>query len=113
MGNYLNYPVSRGTLHITSRDVYAAPDFRPNFLSHPTDLTPHIWGYKKNREIMRRMFSFNGEVADTHPPFPATSHVVCIDKYDPNIKNIEYSAEDDKILEQWLKEKIETCWHSL
>jgi hypothetical protein len=59
------------------------------------------------------MTCFNGELADTHPPFPATSNAVCVDKYDPNVKTIEYSAEDDKILEQWLREKIGTCWHSL
>lgn len=113
MGNYLNYPLSRGTLHISSKDVYAAPDFRPEFLSHPADIAPHIWGYKKNREIMRRMESFDGEVAATHPPFRVDSKAVCTDKYDPDVKTIEYSKEDDKILEQWLREKIETCWHSL
>jgi len=113
MGNFLNYPLSRGSLHISSNDVYAAPDFEAGFLSHPADLAPHIWAYKKNREIMRRMTSFDGEVEDTHPPFPVISKAACIDKYDPDIKMIEYSAEDDKILQQWVREKIGTCWHSL
>lgn len=77
MGGYLEYPFSRGSIDITSKDVYAEPDFDAGFLSHPADLSPQIWAYKKNREIVRRMSCFRGECTPTHPAFSAESDAAC------------------------------------
>lgn len=114
MGFFSHYPQSRGSIHITSRgDVYAPPVFTTGFLSHPADIAPLMWGYKKLREIVRRMVSFRGEVAETHPPFSPESAAVCIDDYDPNIQDIIYSSEDDQVLEHYLRGTVGTTWHSM
>jgi alcohol oxidase len=129
--SYLEYPLSRGEIHITSKDVYANPDFTTGFLSHPTDLPPQILAYKKNREIIRRMSCYRGEYAPSHPSFPVGSAAVCRDidfpkaetdttnkiraqgAEDEIIPDIEYSEEDDKAIESWVCDHIETTWHSM
>ncbi len=111
MGNYLNYPLSRGAIHISGKDVYSPPEFNAGFLSHPADLAPFIWVYKKMREIMRRMPSFRGELAETHPHFGEGSAAKCIEGY--NHADIVYSLEDDEAIERWTREKVGTCWHSM
>ena len=111
-GFFSHYPKSRGSIHITSADdVYAAPDFNTGFLSHPADIAPLMWGYKKIREIGRRMVTFRGEIPETHPPFPPGSAAACINAYNPNITDIVYSTEDDKILENYLRGIVGTGWH--
>jgi len=102
---FLEYPASRGTIHITSTDV---PDFDAGFLSHPADLSPQVWAYKRNREIIRQMPSFQGEYAPTHPLFPAGSKAAC-NGNDP----LEYSKEDDAAIEDWVRQSVETTWHSM
>jgi alcohol oxidase len=77
MGSFLLYPFSIGDIHITSKNVYSDSDFNASFLSHPADLAPHVWAYKKNREITRRMRCFSGEYAPSHPAFPEGSAAVC------------------------------------
>lgn len=67
------YPASRGFIHVTSTDPHEHPNFDPGFLSHPADLMPLVWNYKFNREIVRRLPSYRGEVLSMHPPFPAES----------------------------------------
>lgn len=113
MGQYLEYPFSKGYIHIASKDVYAMPDFDAGFLSHPADLAPQVWGYKKNREIIRRMASFRGEHAPTHPLFPVGSPAACRDKPERDISDIKYTAEDDLAIENWVRELVETSWHSM
>jgi alcohol oxidase len=143
MTNFLTYPLSRGAIHITSKDVYADPDFDARFLSDPADLSPQIWAYKKNREIMRRMRCFRGEYAPSHPSFPVGSAASCrgipfsqqedndvghstgaIDTIslqkeitghgnEENIKDIQYTKEDDKAIVQWIRAHLETTFHSL
>jgi alcohol oxidase len=109
----LNYPFSRGYIHATSStDVKAKPDFDAGFLSQEADIAPQVWAYKKIREIVRRMPSFGGELETTHPRFPTKSAAACISYYDPDISDIEYSEEDDKAIEKWVREKVETSWHS-
>lgn len=104
-----------GYIHITSKDVYAAPDFDAGFLSHPADLPPQVWAYKKLREIMRRMRCCRGECASTHPPFPVGFAAACRDKFDPNetFQDIQYTEEDDRAIEQWVRSNVETSWHSM
>ncbi|KAH6985487.1 hypothetical protein EDB80DRAFT_590722, partial [Ilyonectria destructans] len=71
--------------------------------------------YKKQREIMRRTSMYRGELAPGHPAFPAGSEVACIEADAPlsNVKDLEYSPEDDAAIEKWLRENIGTTWHSL
>lgn len=69
------------------------------------------------------MQTYRGEVVSQHPPFPASSKAACIDSISQNdhpdndnssdIQDIEYTAEDDAILEKWLRENVATTWHSV
>ena len=66
LGFFSLYPHSRGSIHITSADdVYAPSDFNAGTFTHPADIAPLIWAYKKFREIARRMVCFRGEIALT------------------------------------------------
>jgi alcohol oxidase len=106
-GQFLEYPMSRGYINITSKDVYAAPDFDAGFLSHPADLAPQVWAYKKNREIIRRMACFREEYAPSHPSYaegPASCN---------NVSEPHYSKEDDSAIENWVRSHVETTWHSM
>ncbi|CAI4212068.1 unnamed protein product [Parascedosporium putredinis] len=117
VGNYTAYPYSRGHIHITGADVSDPLDFDVGFFTDKDDidLKKQIWAYKKSREIMRRTKMYRGEVALGHPKFPAGSPAACVelDAELSDVKDIEYSAEDDKAIEQWLRENIGTTWHSL
>lgn len=78
----------------------------------PTD----IWSYKSQRSIARRMPTYRGEHAPSHPPFPPTSAAAC-GRTDgpvaPDAPEIVYSDEDERILEAWLRANVGTTWHSL
>ncbi|KAH8811016.1 putative glucose dehydrogenase [Xylogone sp. PMI_703] len=111
------YPYSRGHVHITGPDLSDPLDLKTGFFSdiHDIDIKTHMWGYKQQREIARRMETYRGEVAFCHPPFPAGSKAACIEVDGPltQVENIAYTAEDDFILEKWLRENVNTTWHSL
>jgi alcohol oxidase len=48
MGAYMTYPLSKGSLHITSKsDPFAAPDFDAGFFSDPSDISANRWMFKK------------------------------------------------------------------
>lgn len=117
VGTYLEYPASRGEIHITSSDPHAAPDFDPGFLTHDADLAPNMWGYKLGRELARRMPSYRGEIPALHPKFSATSAARAreIDENELSIptEDLIYTEEDDKAVEQWVRENIATTWHSI
>ncbi|PKS05176.1 hypothetical protein jhhlp_008544 [Lomentospora prolificans] len=117
VGNYTAYPYSRGHIHITGPEVTDPLDFDVGFFSDKgdVDLKKQIWAYKKSREIMRRTKMYRGEVAFGHPKFPEGSKAACVelDAQLSDVKDIEYTAEDDKAIEQWLRENIGTTWHSL
>lgn len=121
IANYTSYPYSRGSVHIQpdNKDI---PHFIPGFFTdeHDLDVQMLIWAYKKQREIMRRTKMYRGELAIGHPKFPAGSKAACIEillseDYNPAsiTSNIEYSPEDDKAIEMYLRDKVETTWHSL
>jgi alcohol oxidase len=110
MASFLNYPMSTGSIHITSHDVYETPDFDAGFLTHPGDLAPHIFAYKKNREIMRRMGCVRGEYEPSHPSFPARSAACCSI---PTTHDIVYSTADDAAIETWVRAEVGTTWHSM
>lgn len=121
MANYTAYPYSRGSMHITGPDFDDALDFDVGFFSDPgeVDLKKQVWAYKKQREFMRRTKMFRGEVALGHPKFSATSKAALVGDVSatglngPDVQDLEYTAEDDKAIEQFLRENIQTTWHSL
>lgn len=111
------YPSSRGHFHITGPSLDDPPYFDPGFMADPNgiDLKKHVWIYKKHREIVRRMGVYRGEVASGRPPFPVHSQAasVTIDSPLENFQDIEYTTEDDAIIEQWIRGHVDTTWHSL
>jgi alcohol oxidase len=58
------------------------------------------------------MPSFRGELASTHPQFPLGSKAGCITNYTPFVPEVVYSESDNEAIEQWVREKVETSWHS-
>jgi len=143
MFQYLEYPASRGRIHISSPSPYKAPTFDSGFMNHKADFAPIRWSYKKTREIARRMDAFRGELTSHHPHFhpasPAATKDIDIktakqllpdgftvgihmgtwhkpgDVYDASKvhEDIKYSAEDDKAIDEWIADHVETTWHSL
>ncbi|KAK3342110.1 GMC oxidoreductase-domain-containing protein [Lasiosphaeria hispida] len=69
MFNFLEYPFSRGSTHITSASPYAVPEFDAGFMNDHRDILPMVWGYIKSRETARRMDCYAGEVQNMHPHF--------------------------------------------
>ena len=67
------------------------------------DIAALRWGYKKARELGRRMEFFQGEVIGPgHPVFPAGSAAACGAASGPvpiDAPDIVYSAEDEAALE--------------
>ncbi|KAI8650033.1 hypothetical protein NCS56_01455000 [Fusarium sp. Ph1] len=119
VGNYTAYPYSRGHMHITGPNVDDPLDFDVGYLNdeNDIDLKKQVWAYKKSREIMRRTEMYRGEIAPGHPAFPEGSPAACVDLKQQsslsNVKDVEYSAEDDKAIEQWVRENVGTTWHSI
>ncbi|KXX79950.1 Alcohol oxidase [Madurella mycetomatis] len=113
------YPFSRGHIHITGPQIDDPLDFETGFFSDSdgVDIKKHLWTYKKQREIMRRMPSYRGEMAACHPPFAPDSKAAPISLADgplpADVPDIEYTAEDDAVIEKWLRENVSTTWHSL
>ncbi|GLA27734.1 hypothetical protein AnigIFM63326_004951 [Aspergillus niger] len=110
------YPYARGHVHITSPDPDADIAFETGFLKSDLDVKKLIWAYKKQREIVRRMDVYRGEFVGAHPPFAEDSAaaLVRLDKpNDKNISDIHYTAEDDKVIEGWVRKNVGTTWHSL
>ncbi|KAJ6550861.1 methanol oxidase [Mycena vulgaris] len=145
---YLEYPASRGKIHIKSPNPYVEPDFDSGFMNDKADFAPIRWSYKKTREIARRMDAFRGELTSHHPRFhpasPAATkdidiqtakgilpngftvgiHMVRIptlsvdtpgDTYDASKvhEDIKYSEDDDRAIDEWIADHVETTWHSL
>ncbi|KAJ7167198.1 GMC oxidoreductase-domain-containing protein [Mycena crocata] len=114
-GCFLGYPASRGSLHISSSDPYAAPDFDSGFLSHPGDVAALRWGYKKGRELLRRLPAFRGALIPAHPQFGKNSSAALTETGPVSLEapRIIYSGEDDKAIDEYLRQFIGTSWHSL
>lgn len=114
------YPFSRGSIHITGPSAADPTQFDAGFFSDHLDLDvkKHIWAYKKQREIIRRMRHYRGEYANWHPRFAATSPAACISVSEPlspevAAEKISYGPEDDAAIEAFIREKVGTTWHSL
>ncbi|EGN97564.1 hypothetical protein SERLA73DRAFT_184316 [Serpula lacrymans var. lacrymans S7.3] len=140
---YLEYPASRGKIHISSTNPYAEPFFDSGFMNDKADFAPIRWSYKKTREVARRMDAFRGELTSHHPHFHPASPAACKDidiktskqlmpdgftvgihmgtwhkpgePYDASKvhEDIKYTAEDDKAIDDWISDHVETTWHSL
>lgn len=93
-------------------------------------------GYKKSREIARRMGIYRGEFVPGNPTFPAGSDALCKEHSGPidiAAPDITYSAEDEKVLETYSRNHggvdflltldilltiayrcvVQTAWHSV
>ncbi|MCJ1335847.1 hypothetical protein MMC09_001121 [Bachmanniomyces sp. S44760] len=129
MGAYTAYPYSRGSIHITTRDLSAPASFDTGFLSDPqgADLKAQVWAYKKQRELYRRTNAYRGELALGHPEFPpgsnAALHTGALSSAGGKgfktisdrkaIPPIEYSAADDHAIESHVRNNLNTTWHSM
>lgn len=118
--NWTGYPFSRGSIHISSPDMHAPVDFNTGWLEDAgnVDVKKHIWAYKLTREMWRRMAIFRGELKSNHPKFPEGSEAAVVETADGPLvtddnSRIKYTAEDDKAIEQRIRELISTTWHSL
>lgn len=108
-------------MHITGPNFDDALDFDVGFFSDPggIDLKKQVWAYKKQREFTRRTQMFRGEIALGHPRFSPQSKAALVEDTSTSgvdstsIQDLEYTAEDDKAIEQFLRENIQTTWHSL
>ncbi|KAI3615030.1 alcohol oxidase [Moniliophthora roreri] len=137
------YPASRGKIHINSPSPYVEPFFDSGFMNHKADFAPIRWSYKKTREVARRMDAFRGELTSHHPHFHPASPAACRDidiktakqiypdgltvgihmgtwhrpsePYDADKvhDDIKYTEEDDKAIDDWIADHVETTWHSL
>lgn len=113
---WVTYPYARGHIHITGPVVDDAYDFESGWLldENDIDLKSHIWGYKTQRSIARRMSIFRGELASGHPYFANTSSAAVIGLAEgPVTDAIEYSADDDAAIVQYIRENIGTSRHPL
>jgi alcohol oxidase len=118
-GSYTAYPYSRGSIHITSKDnVIDGYDFDTGFLNSEFDLKVQVWAYKLGREITRRLPYVRGEVALGHPTFRDGSKAVINDfplrpSEHGEEQKLEYDADDDARIEDWIRGNLNTTWHSL
>ncbi|KAL1738548.1 GMC oxidoreductase-domain-containing protein, partial [Schizophyllum fasciatum] len=120
VGFYTQYPVSRGSVHITdAEDANAAHDFDAGFLTdeREADVATLVWGYKKSREFARRMPAFRGEYKPANPQFAAGSAAECMGAakgpVPTDAPDIVYSEEDEKEVERYVRNFVQTAWHSL
>jgi alcohol oxidase len=126
VGQYLTaslftaYPLSRGSIHISGPEIDDKPDFTTGFFSdaEDVDILKHLWAYKKQREIFRRMETYRGEVEILHPKFAPNSSAAPVRLTDSRpasetISDIVYTSEDDETIKQWAREQVGTTWHSM
>jgi len=117
MGTYTAYPYSRGSIHINSTtDLLKGYIFDSGFLNHPSDIRKQLWAYKFSREITRRLPCYKGELELGHPKFAKSSAAHLRDDAESGcgeLKDIEYTKEDDAIIEEWVRDNVNTTWHSL
>ncbi|KAG2037025.1 GMC oxidoreductase-domain-containing protein [Suillus americanus] len=114
---YTLYPMSVGSVHINvTKDDKEGMDFTTGLLDHPSDIVTLDFGYKKTREIFRRMASYRGEVTAGHPDFPEGSAAACGEASGPvdlSAPDIVYTAEDDEAINKFHRDNAQTASHSL
>ncbi|KAF3941991.1 hypothetical protein ABW19_dt0210508 [Dactylella cylindrospora] len=110
---YTAYPYSRGRVHISSTSVDSPVDFDPGYLSHDWDLEVLVWGYKRQREIVRRMKCFTGpEGIIAGPKFPETGKAKSWDWPLEDGAVTEYTEEDNEAIKKYIRDMVATSWHS-
>jgi alcohol oxidase len=65
---------------------------------------------------LRRTKYYRGELAAGHPKFgedSAVSIVESVQKPLEDVQDLVYGKDDDATIEQWLRENVNTTWHSL
>ncbi|TBU37889.1 alcohol oxidase-like protein [Dichomitus squalens] len=117
-GVYSTHPVGTGSVHITSaHDVHSPVDFDTGVLSRKEDLAVMRYAWKLAREYGRRMSSYRGEYAPDHPTFPQDSEAAVSQDHNTPVAidapDIVYTKEDDEAIDDFLKARIITAWHSL
>ncbi|KAJ7035908.1 alcohol oxidase [Mycena alexandri] len=114
-GCFLGYPESTGSIHISSAtDVYAPANYSSGFLTAQSDVAALRWGYKKGREILRRMPVFRGALIPAHPQFAANS-TAALTETGPvplDAPDVVYSAADDQAIDDYTRAFVGTSWHS-
>jgi choline dehydrogenase-like flavoprotein len=125
IGNYIPYPRSQGSVHITGKQVDAPLDISTGFFegAGDIDLDLQVWTYKRTREVARRLDCYLGEVTVGHPQFATSSKaaLVSLDSGSAGeaaqcggpLKDIEYTSEDDEAIKACIRERIATAWHYL
>ncbi|EIN08874.1 alcohol oxidase [Punctularia strigosozonata HHB-11173 SS5] len=117
VGYFLEYPSSRGYIHITSKEnVDASPEFDPGYCSRPDDLELLSFLYKKSREFARRMPSYRGEYLPGHPQFPEGSKAAVSESGTPvanDSPDIQYDERDEEAIQTYTRATVGTAWHSL
>ncbi|KAG7094670.1 hypothetical protein E1B28_005490 [Marasmius oreades] len=117
MGYFVEYPLAIGHVRITSGiDPFARLDFNPRYLEHEADLAVLRWGYKRTRELARRMKCFRGEFVSLHPSFPEGSAATTREASGPvaiSDPDILYTSEDDKAIDDYHRAYVSTAWHAL
>jgi choline dehydrogenase-like flavoprotein len=105
-------------VHITGPETDDKVDFTTDFFSDTkdVDILKHVWAYKIQREIFRRMKTYRGEVEGFHPNFARHSDAALVrleNSLSGDISNIAYTAEDDNAIKDWVRDHVGTTWHSL
>ncbi|KAI0465845.1 alcohol oxidase-like protein [Xylaria cf. heliscus] len=116
IGAYTTYPYSRGHIHITGPDMDDPRDFKTGFLTdeHGLDLKKQLWLYKVQREAASRMAIYRGAVPHRHPVFPSGSKASDVFQLGTVPKvNIDYSQEDEAVIEDWIRHNVVTAWHGV
>ncbi|KAI0198308.1 alcohol oxidase [Astrocystis sublimbata] len=117
VSTFTTYPFSRGHVHITGPEVTDPLDFDTGFLADTKglDLLKIRWAYKKQREVARRMSVFRGEMQAQHPTFPKGSKAAVAEYPEGltgDVQDIDYSAEDDAVIDKWIGDNVGSAWHS-
>lgn len=82
----------------------------------PADVVTLRWAYKRVRELARRMKYYRGELVVGHPQFSKNSPAAVGNETGPialDAPRIQYSAEDDAVIDEYHKQNVETTWHSV
>ena len=111
---FMYYPLARGHVHITGPKYTDPCDFATGQLSTDIDLLTLRAAYKIQREIIRRTSFFRGELPHMHPKFPEHSAAALTKGgLEGDVRRLQYSKEDDALIDQFVRENVQTTWHGL
>ncbi|KAI1169834.1 alcohol oxidase-like protein [Nemania sp. FL0916] len=118
LGVFTAYPYSRGHIHITGPNMGDPLDFKTGYLSDhdQLDLKAQIWLYKVQRDVASRMTIHRGHAPHCHPVFPPESSASYASESASDAKSaekIDYSPEDDAVIEDHIRRNMTTCWHGI